>query len=73
MKIKEAQYVSLETEYQRVLAFIHTRDTKHSNTQENTEFSTRCYQIEYIKDIQHKNVSMSWDYRKFPCHPVTSI
>ena len=25
-----------------------------------------------MKEMQHKNINMSWNYRKFPHHPVAS-
>ena len=34
--------------------------------------SNRHYQIQGIKDVQHKNVNVTWDYWKFPRHPVAA-
>ena len=29
------------------------------------------YHIQNMKDVQHKNVNMTWYYRRFPRHPVS--
>ena len=32
----------------------------------------RKYHIQDIKDLQHKNINVSWDYPNFPRHPVAA-
>ena len=51
---------------------LHTIDTNNNKRQENDKLYNRHYHIQDIKDVQHKNVNMPWDYRKFPSHPVAA-
>ena len=46
------------------LSLLHTRYTKNNKLEENAKFSNHHYHIQYIIDVQHKNVNMSWDYQK---------
>ena len=39
---------------------------------ENSKYSNHNYHVQDIKYVQHKNVNMTWDYRKFPRHPVSA-
>ena len=46
-------------------------EIKNNNKKQwNTKFSHRCYYIQDIKHVQHKNVNMTWGFQKFPRHPV---
>ena len=51
---------------------INTRDAKSNKLQKHFKYFSCRYYIQDIKHVQHKNVNMSWDYWKFPCHPVAS-
>ena len=55
-----------------MLSLLHNRYTKNNKRQGKTKISNRHYQIQYIKDMQHKNVNMTWYYRNFPRHPVAA-
>ena len=55
-----------------MLSLIYIRDIKNNKLQENEKFTKRNYNIQDIKDVQHKNVNMTWYYRKFPRHPVAA-
>ena len=69
---EENQDVSLAKEAKCVLFLLHTRGTNRNKLQENDIFYNLHYYIQDIKYVQHKNINMSWDYRKFPCHPVAA-
>ena len=55
-----------------MLYLLHTIETNYNKQQESANYSNRNYHIQYIKDVQHKNVNMTWDYCKFPRHPVAT-
>ena len=69
---EEDQAVSLEKGAKRVLSLLHNKDTKNIKLKEHAKISNRRYQIQDIKDVQHKNVNITWDYLKFPRHPVAA-
>ena len=69
-KNEEDKSVRLLSEYWHILYLPNTRDTKNNKRQEKYKFSTCHYHIQDIKDVQHKNFSMSWDYSNFSCHLV---
>ena len=54
---KEDLYVSLSKESKHELSLIHTRYKK--NNQENANTPHRCYHIQEIKDVLHKNIITS--------------
>ena len=58
-KNEEDQYIGLAKKSRCVLSLIHTRDTKNNNHQGNSKFSNHNYQIQDIKDSQHKHISMT--------------
>ena len=62
----------LRKEAKFLLSLLHTKDTNNKKWQENTEFSKWSLSNSRQKDVQHKNVNMDWDYRKFPINPVAS-
>ena len=51
---------------------INTRDAKSNKLQKHFKYFSCRYYIQDIKHVQHKNVNMSWDYWKFPCHPIAA-
>ena len=53
-----------------MLSFLYNRDTKNNKRQENAKMYNRHYHIKDIKYVQHKNINTTWDYWKFPWHPV---
>ena len=55
-----------------MLSLLHTRDTINKERQENENFSNSRYNFQDKKDVQPKNVNMTWEYRKFPRHPVAT-
>ena len=55
-----------------MLSFFHTRYTNNNKQQVNVNLSNRNYHIQDIKNVQHKNVYITWDYRKFPSHPFAA-
>ena len=55
-----------------LLIVTHTRYTNNNKQQENEKFSDRSYHVQDIQDMKHKNINMSWDYRKFSRHPVAA-
>ena len=69
---EEDQAVSLSKESKRMLLLLSTRDTNNNKRQENAKISNRHYHIQDIKYVQHKNINMTWDYHKFPRHPVAA-
>ena len=69
---KGDQALSVAKEAKQLLWLLHTIDKKSNKKQENYKFSNFQYHIQEIKDVQHKNVNMTWDYRKFHRHPVAA-
>ena len=55
-----------------MLLFLHTRDKNNNKQQENAKISNRHYHIQDIKDVQHKNINMTWYYQKFLMHPFSA-
>ena len=55
-----------------MLSLLHTIDTKNNKRQENSNSSNSHHQIQDIKDVQHKNINMTWYYRKFPRHSFSA-
>ena len=62
---EEGQAIILAKEAKSVLSLIHTRDTKN-----NENISNRHYHIQNINNTKNKKINITWDYRKFPGHPV---
>ena len=54
-----------------MLSLLHIGDTNNNKRKENFKFHNLHYHIQYIKDVQHKNINMTWD-RKLPRHPVAA-
>ena len=69
---EEDKPVSLPKEAKRVLSLLHIRYANNNKHQENAKFSNCHYHIQDIKYVQHKNINMTWDYRKFPRSPVSA-
>ena len=55
-----------------MLLLLNIIDTKNKKIKENGNISNQSYHIQDIKDVQHKNINMSWDYWKFPRNPVAA-
>ena len=62
---EEGQAIILAKEAKSVSSLIHTRDTKN-----NAKFFMGHYHIQNINNTKNKNINITWDYRKFPGHPV---
>ena len=69
---EEDQTTSLSKEAEFVLYIFNTRYINNNELQESTKFSNRHYHIQHIKDMQHKNFNISWDYWKFHCRTVAA-
>ena len=75
MKVNENEYdqaASLAKEAKCVLSLLHTRGNKNNKYQENAKPFISSYHIQDKKYMQHKRDNMSWDYRKFPRHPIST-
>ena len=35
-------------------------------------YPNRHYHIQDMKDVQHVKINTTWDYQKFPIHPVAA-
>ena len=66
----EDQDVSLTKEAKRILSLLRTRDLK-KKIRKWKVFQPSLSHSRH-KYVQHKNVNMSWDYWKFPRHPVAA-
>ena len=69
---EEDRAVSLSKEAKHVLSFINNRDTRNNKWQENSKYPNRQYHIQDIKNVQHKNLNVTWYYRKFTRNPVAA-
>ena len=45
-------------------------EIKITENYKNYKYSNHYYHIQDIKDVQHKNINVTWDNRNFPRHPV---
>ena len=71
-KNEEDLSISLAKEAKLVFSSLHNRYTKNNKGQKNAKFSNHCYYVQDINDFQYKNSNISWDYQKFPRHPVAA-
>ena len=55
-----------------MLLFLHTRDKREQQAARKCQIYNCRYHIQDIKNVQHKDININWDYWKFPWHPVAA-